>query len=219
VIAHFLTTYRHHGYPLDIPAIARFCHNLIRIAAATDHHSEVAWLLWICKELSISLEKDLASEVARMRSSVCTLILLDMQHSGLSHGNVDPDHLTPFATAETLVGPHWLLAYEAGRRTWLAGNTDVFIAENSYFGPLLKSGVCFYDDQARLPPMFDLKTDSPVSPDFDSDEEIAKAFEFDDLDEEYFDSSDTAKGSGGESEESEEDSEVRSPDIDFGSLV
>lgn len=215
VIAHFLTTYRHHGYPLDIAAITRFCHNLIRVAAATDHHSEVAWLLWICKELSISLEMDLAPEIERMRSSVCTLILLDMQHSGLSQGTVDPTLLAPFATPDNLIGPHWLLAYEAGRRKWLGGNTDAFITNDAYFGPLLKSGVVFYDEQAKLPPMFELKADIPLPPDFDSDEEIAEDFEFDDIDEEYFDSSGAAK----ESDEDNEEGSGKPSDADLIDLT
>jgi hypothetical protein len=205
VVAHFLTTYRQYGYPLDIQAITRFCNNLIRVAAATDHHSEVAWLLWICKELSISLEKDLGPEIERMRSSVCTLILLDMQHAGLSSGTVDPTLLSPFATTDSLVGPHWLLAYEGGRRKWLDGNSEAYIAKHAYFGPLLKSGVVFYDENARLQTMFELKTNVLIPPDFDGDEEISDDFEFDDLDEEYFDSAGSTKVSDDDEEESDED--------------
>lgn len=78
---------------------------MIRTASLNDHHSEVAWILWICKELDIALESDLVVEIERMQSSVCTLVLLDMQHSGLTKSNVNPATLGQFATPDALVGP------------------------------------------------------------------------------------------------------------------
>jgi hypothetical protein len=131
-----------------------------------------------------------------------------MQHSGLSNGTVDPSLLAPFATSENLTGPQWLLAYEAGRRKWLAGNTEAFISGHPYFGPLRKAGVVFYDETAKLPPMFQLKSAPLPSFDFDSDNEIADEFEFDDLDEEYFDSSGRDKDSDEDEEEAENEDEI-----------
>src|SRR5207253_80291 len=69
-------------------------------------------------------------------------------------------------------------------------NQDVsFIANDAYFGPLLSAGVGFYDESAKLTPMFEFREPAPDTPfDFDNDSEITGEFEFDDLDEEYFDS-------------------------------
>ena len=193
VIAHILATYRYHGYPLNIDAVARLCNNLIRTSAVCDHHGEVSWLLWICKELSIDLDSGVVEEVEGMESPVCTLLLLDLQKAGIVTNAPKNKSLSQYAHAAGLTGPDWLLAYEAGRRKWL-GNKDVkFISSHRYFGPLHKAGVVFYDKNKRFIPIFNFREppldDSALC--FDSDEEINDAFEFDEMDEEYFDSVDS----------------------------
>ena len=50
VIVTIFSTYNHYSYPLSKKAIQRFCNNLIKIHAVSDHHSEVSWLLWLCKK-------------------------------------------------------------------------------------------------------------------------------------------------------------------------
>jgi hypothetical protein len=190
VIAHILATYRHHGYPLNLDAITRFCNNLIQSSAVADHHGEVSWLLWICKELSIDLEAGVVKEVERMASPVCTVILLDLHRSGILTKPIDIQSLSQYAVSDALKGPDWLLAYEGGRRKWL-GNTNIaFIANNIFFGPLRRAGVGFYDTTKKIAPMFDFKAAGMLGPfDFDSDDAIEDNFEFDNMDEEYFDSS------------------------------
>jgi hypothetical protein len=214
VIARYLMTYRHHGYVLNMGAITRFCNNLIRIAAGSDHHGEVAWLLWICKELTLPIEDDLPNEIQRMGSSVCTLILLDLRQMGLATGAIDTAGLLLTAVEGALKGPPWLLAYEAGRRQWL-GNQDVnFIANHAYFGALLSAGVGFYHESARLTPMFDFRDPASDTPfDFDTDSEITGDFEFDDLDEEYSDSVER------DDEDTDETSEGRSGEDADGALT
>jgi hypothetical protein len=185
VIAHFLTTYHFHGYALDLDAAARFCNNQISSCAASDHHGEVAWLLWICKELKIAIEEDVVLEVAKMESATCTLILLDLKQSEIISTAIPEKYLKPYAQASALREQSWLLAYEAGRRGWLGNRRVSFIDEEDYFGPLLRAGVEFYDPDRRLAPMFKLKKKGSVE--FDSDEDIADDFDFDEMDEEYFD--------------------------------
>jgi hypothetical protein len=203
VIAHILATYRYHGYPLNIEAIARFSNNLVRTSAAADHHGEVSWLLWICKELSIDLEPGVVKEIERMASPLCTLILLDLHKAGIVTEALDGKFLSQFAVASALTGTDWLLAYEAGRRKWLNNKNVDFISSHTYFGPLHRAGVEFYKENKRVSPIFDFRSDfpSPGAFDFDSDEMIEDAFEFDDMDEEYFDSSE----SNGEDERDIED--------------
>lgn len=209
VIARYLITYHHHGYGLNLAAVNRFCNNLIRIAAGSDHHGEVAWLLWICKELALPIENDLPMEIQNMGSSVCTLILLDMRQAGLAVGAIDTAALGVFAAQDALRGPPWLLAYEAGRRQWLENADSSFIAKHAYFGPLLSAGVFFYNESTKLTPMFDFKSPAPDPGfDFDSDQEIGDEFEFDDLDEEYFDSAEK------EDEDASEESEAGSGEGD-----
>jgi hypothetical protein len=202
LLAHILATYRHHHYPLNIDAIARFCNTLIPTAAASDHHGEVSWLLWICKELSINVEKEGIKAVQSMGNAVCTLILLDMKNDGIIKGVLDGSMLSQYAVPEALIGPDWILAYEAGRREWLSNVNDKFISEHKYFGPLNDAGVMFYDDERKLPPIFEFKeaTKEGIAKfDFDTDAAIEENFKFDDMDEEYFDSAES------EDEDSESD--------------
>lgn len=190
VIAHILATYHHHGYPLNIQAIARFITNVIRSAASSDHHGEVSWLLWICKELAIKLDNAAAQEVEKMASPVCTLILLDMQNSDLVDLKLDKSQLSQFAVESALNGSDWLLAYEGGRRKWLNNKNISFIKAHPFFSRLSAAGVAFYDEKKKLVPIFDFKNQlfSEGAFDFDTDISIEEEFEFDEMDEEYFDS-------------------------------
>lgn len=207
VIAHFLTTYKFHGYAIDHTAVTRFCNNLLLSGAASDHHGEVAWLLWISKELGVVLTDEAVLEVSKMGSPACTLILLDLHDTGLAPKEIPAEYLEPHANAEALEGPSWLLAYEAGRRRWLRNRNVSYIRSHPHFGPLLRAGVEFYDPGNRLPPMFKLKEDAEAE--FDSDDDIADDFDFDDMDEEYFDTDDEHddddEDDEGEDDEEEED--------------
>lgn len=189
VITHIFATYNHHGYELNREAIAAFCANLLDSAASANHHSEVAWLLWLCKELNIQVDANLVDKVLQMESSVCSLIALDLHDAGLVAGNFDYESLASLASAASLYGANWLLSYEGGRRQWLSGASASYIAEDPYFGPLIASDVAFYDGSLRLNPIFNFKGDARDEFDFDTDEAIEEDFEFDEMDEEYFDSS------------------------------
>ena len=124
-----------------------------------------------------------------MESSICSLIALDLIHSDLVDGEVDLAALAGLPlTDQALKGNNWLLAYEGGRRLWL-GNPDIaFIEADPCFAALLNADVSFYDQEARLPAIFQVKIEVAEAIDFDSDDEIDSDFEFDSMDEEYFDS-------------------------------
>ncbi|MEO6825613.1 MAG: hypothetical protein ABI167_12965 [Nitrosospira sp.] len=190
VIAQILATYNYHRYVERKDAIKRFCNNLIMSNAATDRHGEVAWLLWICKELKIDVEENAASEVERMASSVCTLILLYLNRVGLVAKLATAAALKSHTQKNALTDSKWLLAYEAGRRDWLGLGNTAYIDDDVFFGPLKDAGVCFYDENKHNVPIFDFKETQEVKDafDFDTDDSIEDKFEFDEMDEEYFDS-------------------------------
>ncbi|MGF6761318.1 hypothetical protein P3T24_001631 [Paraburkholderia sp. GAS33] len=192
VVAHILSTYQHHGYPVDKEAVARLCNNLIAASAASDHHGEVAWLLWVCKQLAIDLDPAVVNEIERTGSPVCTLMLLDLQHGGTITTPLPVDALAQYAAAGALQSADWLLSYEGGRRHWLGNANTDFIDNHTFFGPLRTAGVQFYDENKVVPPIFDFKTppENVDEFDFDTDAEIEEEFDFDEMDEEYFDSSD-----------------------------
>jgi hypothetical protein len=52
----------------------------------------------------------------------------------------------------------------------------------------VNADISVYDQEARLPALFQVKIEAAQAIDFDSDDEIDSDFEFDSMDDEYFDS-------------------------------
>jgi hypothetical protein len=209
VIARILATYERFGYPLNKEAIARFCNELIRSSAVSNHHGEISWLLWICKEFELPLADGIVKDIFRMSGSVCKLLALDLYYSDLTDEAPDAAILKSMTSEKVLTSADWLLCYEAGRRGWLGNSDTRFIDKHPYFGPMSKLGVEFYDEDAKLSPIF--RFAHPGRPvggfDFDSDGVIDKSFEFEDLEEEYSDSSKADDVEDSEASEEDDDSE------------
>ena len=156
-VARLLSTYADLAYPLNRPRIARLINAVIEDHAPLDHHSEVAWCLWMCKALDLQLHVQNIDRVADMHSSVCALLLLDVAQAGKL---VQPPNLTywkSFENSPALHGELWLLSYEAGVRGW-AGFSAAHVKANRYFQVLHQANVHFYDPTAKLPPVFQVKS-------------------------------------------------------------
>lgn len=156
-ISQILATYKRYGYKLDGRRIQRTLNALIAEHAGLGHHSEVAWCLWMCKELDVKLEQAGVDLVASMQSSVCALLLMDLSVSG----KLDK---APKETFWRLVdGPAslreelWLMCYEAGIRGW-GGFTNAYVLSDSQFADLHALDIHFYDTEAKSKPLFSLKS-------------------------------------------------------------
>jgi hypothetical protein len=200
VVASLLATYAAYGYGIDKRAVARFCNAIISGHAGSDGHSEIVWALWIMFELDLKLQPESVRAIEDVSSSACLLLataLLRRQGSAL---RLSASKLAMHSNADALYGEGWLFAYEGGRRLWLDKPTASHIAGEKYFGPIHAAGVSFFDDSARLPPIFSLRGGGAFTADlFDSDADLEEFFEFDESDEEYFD------GDGGDDEDDEND--------------
>jgi hypothetical protein len=166
-------------------------------------------LLWICKEFELPLADGIVKDIFRMSGSVCKLLALDLYYSDLTDEAPDAAILKSMTSEKVLTSADWLLCYEAGRRGWLGNSDTRFIDKHPYFGPMSKLGVEFYDEDAKLSPIF--RFAHPGRPvggfDFDSDGVIDKSFEFEDLEEEYSDSSKADDVEDSEASEEDDDSE------------
>lgn len=186
-----LCTYDGLGYDLNRKAVERFCNNLIESHAVSDHHGEVSWLLWLCKNMRIPLKLQVVREIESMSSGVCKLMVMDLYHSKIIKYNLKVTSLKQISNSGALHSSDWLIAYEAGRRLWLKNSDEGFIKECHYFNALLKKNIYFYNESAVFKPIFEFK-DKYDAENFknvlDGDSDIHEYFEFDDLDEEYFDS-------------------------------
>lgn len=188
LITNILSTYHHYNYELNIKAITRFCNNLLKVHAISDHHGEVSWLLWLCKELSLKVKKDTLLEIERMNNSVCTLISLDLFYSGILKNNFNKEYLHQFVNKESLYTSDWLLSYEAGRRGWLGNSNFDYIKNDEFYSKLFEEKIGFYDDTMRCNPIFNFKdSELNIFNLFNSDDRIERYFDFDEVDEEYFD--------------------------------
>ncbi|OKY27127.1 RNA-directed DNA polymerase [Thalassotalea sp. PP2-459] len=190
-IVTIFSTYKKFNYPLNQKALHRFCENLITEHSISDHHGEVSWLLWLVKELNIPLKREIIREVESMSSNVCKLMIIDLYESGITRHNLKAATLRQYARTNNLLTEDWLIAYEAGKRLWLKNDDDSFIRDNHFFKKLLMHSVSFYDETARCASIFNVRESLTLDDDwFDNDEDVHEHFEFDEQDEEYFDSLD-----------------------------
>lgn len=192
-IASLLATYARYDYPLDRQAVQRFSNAIVLMHAPSDHHSEVAWALWIMVELGLTLDPKTVEALGQVSSSACVLLALSLLQGSGGTTTIPAAKLAAHATSNALYDAGWLLAYEGGKALWLGVGTDTHIRNDPFFGELLRHKVSFFDRAARLPPIFKPKGRSRPSQDvFESDDPLGDLFEFEEGDEEYFDASELA---------------------------
>lgn len=159
-VARILSTYAHVGYSLRRARLSRLVNAVVQDHAPLGHHSEVAWCLWMCKDIDLKLTEANVDLVAEMHSSVCALLLLDLADVGKLPKQPKTSYWKQQAeSTEALRGDLWLLSYEAGLRGW-ASFTDVHIQADAHFARLRHRKVHFYDDAATLLPVFHVKADA-----------------------------------------------------------
>lgn len=158
-VARILSTYRRIGYPLRTARLSRLVNTLIEDHAPLGHHSEVAWSLWMVKELDLDLSTENIDRLSEVHSSVCALLLLDLEQSGRLPKPPKRAYWKNFESVEALHGELWLLSYEAGVRGW-GGLTDAHVRADPYFELLRQKDVRFYDSGASVSPLFSVKPDA-----------------------------------------------------------
>ena len=81
--------------------------------------AEVAWAIWGCLLLGISLDDTTATRVAQMEDSVVAILALDAKGKGLIGNNVSLTLWASMMTTQSLLEEDWLLSYEANFKGWL----------------------------------------------------------------------------------------------------
>jgi hypothetical protein len=156
-VSQIFATYRHHGYRLNQVRIRRTINALISEHAALGHHSEVAWCLWMCKELEVELEVANVDLVAAMHSSICALLLMDLAASGKLSKAPKETFWRSIDGVGSLREEFWLVCYEAGVRGW-GGFTSAKVVGDEYFRRLHELNVSFYDSGAASALLFNVKS-------------------------------------------------------------
>lgn len=155
-LARILATYSKIGYPLQKARLERLVNAVVEDHAPLGHHSEVAWSLWLCKDLGLQLSDANIDLVCEMHSSVCALLLLDLHHQGKLGKAPRMTYWKTFENKDSLYSEMWLLSYEAGIRAW-GGFGDSHIDADPHFIALKSANVRFYSATAKLAPVFQVK--------------------------------------------------------------
>jgi reverse transcriptase-like protein len=158
-VARVFATYGRLGYALNLNRIGRLCDHMICDHAPLSHHSEVAWALWMCKELAINLSREAVAAVSQMHSSVCGLLLMDLERLGRLPVPIDMTYWRSFENSAALWEELWLLSYEAGVRGW-GGFSDAHVRADPHFEELRVREVRFYDENRQLVPLFTVQEDA-----------------------------------------------------------
>jgi hypothetical protein len=144
--------------PLNAKRITDVFNRLIAFHAPQHHGSEVAWLIWYMAVSRYRIAGVVGNAAAHIPDPVVSLCLLHARSLGLVDLGVDWTVLEMQMTKDDLLGPSWLLSYEAGVKGWLPsrGSAD-HIASVTQFDHLRSQAVSFYEVTASL-------TSAPVRP-------------------------------------------------------
>jgi hypothetical protein len=109
------------------------------------HSSEVAWSIWGCIALQISLPKETITAALQMEDSVCALLLLHAQSLGLANAKRASRVLEAIMNGDELYDSRWLLSYEGSIKGWINCPRGDHVTNDYNFGKMKAAGVSFYD--------------------------------------------------------------------------
>lgn len=132
-------------YPLNNEKLSGAVSTLIAQHAPLEHHSEVAWALWLAKVAGLDIKPEAARKLPKVNSGICALLALDnMQRGIIRKKGINLSPWRAHLSSEGLKGKCWLLAYEAPRKGWL-GDME-HITDDKCFSALHKRGISFYNE-------------------------------------------------------------------------
>lgn len=107
--------------------------------------NELAWVLWGALVLRINLSADAAKSLSQTSNTACRLLCLLLRQADLLPSqNLDTTVWEQDIGADDVFdGPHWLLAYEAGRQAWLPARSP---EKGGPFATIAKSEISFLTD-------------------------------------------------------------------------
>ena len=151
-VAEFLTTEIKSGKDIPTDTLRDFILGSIPRLADEGCINEISWLLFWLKELGLKLPNELVSRILELRSSVCALVVADLNSKGLVGGEPDFSPFSSVANCKGLKSSVWLALYELTRREWWPKKVDPsFIKNHKYFGDILAQEISFYDDGIEMP--------------------------------------------------------------------
>jgi hypothetical protein len=150
-VIQILANLRVQGFNPSAKRARKLIEDVIRASAPLLHTEEVAWALFLSKVLTIQVSAAAAGLTIEMGSSVCSLILLDLESRGLVEKGAPLWVLQSRMTATSLRDEHWLLAYEADVKGWLpSADLNNHVDADPYFSILKQKRIEFYDTKRNV---------------------------------------------------------------------
>src|SRR5262249_5695102 len=115
-VVEFLAGCHASGASLPLDSIREFIESELPIRAEAAHTHEVAWLLFLARELKLKISSLAITRVHGLRSSVCALLLLELNDRGLIEGAVDVTFWATYANSEGLQSEMCYLHTKLARR-------------------------------------------------------------------------------------------------------
>lgn len=134
---------------VDTKKVDLFIHANLKNLADNDRIGEAAWMLFLAKVLRITVRVSDIKLLTQFNSSVCALILCDLETRGLLSGPLDKSHWNKFLNDAGLMSEMWLYAYEASRKMW-TGKPNTFVSLNKQFAELFKCDISFYNENKNF---------------------------------------------------------------------
>lgn len=144
-----VVAWRNRRYFINLNLWERVCREVVAYHAPLGNDSEVAWALWLMKELDLSIPAALAESVFLRCGSLPCLIILDIESQSRIAGRFHRTRVYERLDTSPMLGNDWLLSYEAERAFGYRVKTKNR-EDYSVFGELIEANVSFYDDSARL---------------------------------------------------------------------
>lgn len=150
-VVQILANYRLKGFSPSQKRAEKLIEDVIQHSAPLLHTEEVAWALFLAKVLGVRVSCGSATLVIEMSSSVCSLILLDLDSRGLVESGAPFWVLQSRMTTASLSDENWLLAYEADVKGWLpSAEVPNHVDAHKYFAALKTRNVEFYDPRKNV---------------------------------------------------------------------
>jgi len=124
--------------------ITRTISELIRIHSNYSNDFEIAWALWLAKEMNLKIKNNVYDDLSKLDNPIVVLLILDLREKDLISDKIKETNWKKFLVKEQLYDDHWLLAYEALKKEWLPASND-YIEDDPFFKMLKDNDISFYN--------------------------------------------------------------------------
>jgi hypothetical protein len=177
-VALLLFTYHQIGYEPDKQQLASSIALIVAEHLPLQHHSELAWALWLALHFELTVEFPVDRECLLNSGSTTLLLLLELAERNQLSSKVDRRWLKAFGDEDLLFDEGWLLAYEGSRRKWVPGSAKKSVAKgNALFREFVTKDISFFNPARHPTPLFTPKA-TLESARLESDFEIGREFEY-----------------------------------------